>query len=199
MLCYNLIMSDKDIIDLIDVPPEDQMGEAMLALEHRQRLFVCALGVFGGDQQKAYAYAGYKTTNERSTQAASSRLVNSEKIVQAIREETIRRLGSAQLMAISTIAELASPMNNPDKKLRFAAAQDILNRVGLGAQTLHTVVVRDERTTNNILEALRELGAKMPVPVDFIDNTPKLPDLRPVNKVIDAEFDDVPDELKDLF
>lgn len=187
-------MTEPSHTDLIEVPPEDQMGEAMLALEPRQRLFVCALAVFGGDHRRAYAYAGYKITNDNSTSACASRLANSEKVVQAIREETIRRLGTVQLMAISTIAELASPLTNSDKKLRFAAATDILNRVGLGAQTMHTIVVKDERTTQNIMEAIKELTAKMPVPVDIIDNTPALPDLR----VVDAEFTEIPDELKDL-
>lgn len=179
--------------DLIEVPPEDQMGEALLALEPRQRKFVCALAVFGGDQSRAYAAAGYKIGGPRSAHANASRLANSEKVIAAIREETIRRLGTAQLLAVSVIAELANPLTNSDKKLRFAAAQDILDRVGLGAQTTHNIVVKDERTTQNILEAIKELTGKMPTPIDVIDVTPQIE-----HKAVDAEFSEIPAELADL-
>jgi len=181
--------------DLIEVPPEDMLGEAMLALNPRQRKFVCALSVFGGDIQKAYAYAGYDTKTPGALQAASSRLHTNEKVIEAIREETMRRLGTTQLMAVSTIAELASPLHNPDKTLRLKAAKDILDRVGLAGVTTHNIVVKDERTTANILEAIRALTSDRTVPVQIIEQ-PKPAQLQ---DVIEAEFDDgIPDELRDL-
>ncbi len=179
-------MSD-DPTDLIEVPPEDMMGEAMLALNPRQRKFVCALSVFGGDIQKAYVYAGYETKTPGALSACAARLHTNEQVVQAIREETIRRLGTAQIMAVSTIAELASPLNNPDKGLRLKAAKDILDRVGLAGITEHRLVIRDERTTANILEAIRSLTADRVVPVQLISN-------EPVNELPM----EIPDELKDL-
>lgn len=176
----------KDITDLIEVPPEDLMGEAMLALNERQRKFVCALGVFGGDIQKAYAYAGYEAKAPGSLSAAAARLHTSEGVVAAIREETIRRLGSVQLTAVSTIAELASPLHNKDNKLRFAAAKDILDRVGLAGITEHRIVVKDDRTTQNILEAIRELTGSRVVPMQLLEGE------KP------AEDDGIPDDLRDL-
>lgn len=182
---------EKEPTDLIDVPPEDMMGEAMLALNERQRKFVCALTVFGGDIQKAYVYAGYQAKAGGSLSAAAARLHTSERVVAAIREETIRRLGTVQLLAVSTIAELASPLNNPDKKLRLAAAKDILDRVGLAGITEHRITIKDERTTANILEAIKELTGDRTVPVRLISN-------EPVPAAVDADYDEIPDELKDL-
>lgn len=153
--CCN--MSDKDLTDLIDVPPEDQMGPAMLRLNRRQRIFVCALAVFGGDQTAAYKHAGYECSNDRSAQAASSRLANAEDIIQAIREESLRRINSATLLAVSTLVEMASP-RNADQRLRRQAAVDILDRTNFNPKTEHTIIIKDDRTTAELIESITQLA-----------------------------------------
>lgn len=189
-------MSD-ELEDLIDLPPEDQMGPAMLRLNERQRRFVCALGVFGGDQTRAYQYAGYKNDNLRSSQASASRLSNTEEVQAAIREEAIRRINSASLLAASTIVELMSPAHNSDKRLRFAAAKDFLDRTGFNPKTEHTIVIKDERTTTDIMNSIRAL---------FEENKDLLsPAQRQLMApVIDGEFSEAPgvpdiDGIEDLF
>lgn len=147
----------QDHTDLIDLPAEDQMGPAMLRLNERQRLFVCALAVFGGDQSRAYAYAGYESHNHRSVMASASRLANAENIVQAIREESLRRINSATLLAVSTLVELAAP-TNADKKLRRQAAVDILDRTNFNPVTEHRIVIKDDRTTDELIASIKQLA-----------------------------------------
>lgn len=133
------------------------MGPAMLRLNEKQRLFVCALAVFGGDQTRAYAYAGYSSINPRSVNASASRLANAENIVQAIREESLRRINSATLLAVSTLVELAAA-TNPDKKLRRQCAVDILDRTNFNPVTEHRIVIKDDRTTEELIASIKQLA-----------------------------------------
>jgi hypothetical protein len=61
----------------ISVPPVEVLGPAMRALNERQRSFVCALAVYGGEQGEAYRAAGYQVTERWSARACASRLANS--------------------------------------------------------------------------------------------------------------------------
>ena len=179
-----------DLEDLIEVPPEDQMGPAMLRLNERQRRFVCALAVFGGDQTRAYQYAGYQTKTIEATRVGGSRLANAEIVVQAIREESLRRINSATLLAVSTLVELAAATNS-DKRLRRQAAVDILDRTNFNAITEHRIVIKDDRTTEELIASIKQLAGEAGL------NAKKL--LAPV---MDAEFEEVPEvdpDLADLF
>lgn len=183
-------MSRQDGTDLIEIPSEDQMGPAMLRLNERQRLFVCALAVYGGDQQAAYLYAGYKAKEGPSAAAAASRLANAEDIVKAIQEETLRRINSATLLAVSTLVEQAS-FRNADQKLRNKAACDILDRTNFNARTEHRIIIKDDRTTAELMESIRQLAEANGLDASKLLTPP----------VIDAEATEVPvdDDLKDLF
>lgn len=181
-------MSEIDPRDLISIPPEDLMGPAMLALEPRQRRFVCALATFGGDQEGAYAWAGYRAKTPGALQACSSRLANSEAVQAAVKEEAIRRLNSASLLAISGLIEMASPLHNKNEKLRFKALQDLADRTGFNAKTEHTITIKDDRTTAQILQTISQLAI-----ANGLD--PKL--LAPT--IIEGEFEEVgTDGLEDL-
>lgn len=142
---------------LIDVPPEDHMGPAMLRLNPRQRRFVCALAVFGGNQAEAYRAAGYKVTTQDSANSAASRLANAEDVVKAIQEESLRRINSATLVAVSTLVEQASA-TNPDARLRNKAACDILDRTNFNAKSEHHIVIKDDRTTAELIETIKQLA-----------------------------------------
>lgn len=188
--------STEDQTDWIDLPPEELMGEAMRRLNPRQQKFVCALAVFGGDQQKAYAYAGYKSANERTAAACSSRLAANPDVQEAIREETLRRIGTNSLMAISVIVQLAAdPKVKP--AVRLAAAKELAGLNGHVVKSEHKITVEDTRSATqiaqNIMEMLKQpeikkLGvvASVPLPIG-------------AGNIRDAEFSEVPDELKDLF
>lgn len=176
-------MTDRDPYDLIVVPPEDLMGPAMLNLNERQRKFVCALAVFGGDQKGAYAWAGYDVKTDGATRACASRLAASEGVQAAIREEALRRLNSASLLAISGLIEMASPIHNDDKKTRLKALQDLADRTGFHAKTEHTITIKDDRTTAQILETIHTLALAN-------GQDPRL--LLPP---IDAEFEEVSNDV----
>src|SRR6202030_2257797 len=77
-------------LDEILIPPEDMMGEAMLALNGKQRRFVCAALVFDCNMAQAYKFAGYDVTNDKSAQAAASRLAGRADVQAAIVEENHR-------------------------------------------------------------------------------------------------------------
>ena len=111
----------QNTVVLFEIPAAEVLGPAMRALNERQRLFVCALAYFGGDQQEAYRAAGYQATTDASAQASSSRLANSAPIVEAIKEEALRRLDSSSMLAVSTLVELASAKTS-DNKVRLDAA-----------------------------------------------------------------------------
>lgn len=167
--------------DLIVVPPVEVMGPAMRALNDNQRIFVCALGVHGGDQGEAYRAAGYLVKNDNSARACASRLANSDPIIAAIKEEALRRLDSASMLAVSTLVELAS-YKNPDDKVRVKAANSLLDRIGgFAGKTEHSIVIKDDRTTAELiafikntaaangLDARQLLGLPAPIDVEYVE------------------------------
>lgn len=172
----------------IEIPAAEVLGPAMRALNDRQRIFVCALAVFGGDQSEAYRAAGYDATNNNSTRANASRLANSAPIVEAIKEEALRRLDSASMLAVSTLVELAS-IKNSDNKVRLNAANSLLDRIGgFAGKTEHKIVIKDDRTTAELVE--------------FIRTTALANGLDPIKllggPVVEAEFTEVDPDLADL-
>ena len=143
--------------DMICVPPEDAMGEAMLALEPKQRRFVCALAICGGDQSRAYRWAGYKTTNDKSTSAAASRLAANDTVIAAIREETLRCINSSTLYASNRLFQIAA---GQDDKLAMTASLALLNRAGFHEKTEHRITVKKEHSTDELITLFRQLAQK---------------------------------------
>ena len=172
---------------VVELPDEDHMGPAMKRLNERQRRFVCALSVFGGDQTRAYEWAGYGGNNA-AQRANASRLANNDDVREAIREEAWRRLDYSSILAVSTMIELASP-SNPDKATRLKAADMLSKRTGFHEKSEMLVVHEDRRTTKELIEFIQATAARLGV-------TPLLGLDKPA--VVDAEFTEVPDELKDL-
>ena len=166
---------------LIDLPPEDQMGPAMKRLNEQQRRFVCALAVFGGNRTEAYRWAGYNTTTYRSAQVSASRLHAQEEIKDAIREEAIRRLDTAPLLAISTMIRLAG---GTDDKLALKASEMILDRTGFHGMTEHKVTIEDKRTTKELMEFIMQAAPRHGLDANKILGLP-------APKIVDAEFEEV--------
>ena len=177
---------------LIEVPPEDMMGKAMLALNPRQRRFVCALAVTGGAQRKAYLWAGYEGRSVASQDAAASQLAARGDVQAAIKEEALRRLDSYGLMAVSTLGELCSPSGSAKDNIRLAAANSLLDRIGgFAGKTEHQIVIRDERTTQQILDSIKQLAKDNGLDPSKLLGVP----------ILDAEFEEVPmsaEGLEDL-
>lgn len=141
---------------LFEVPAADVLGPAMRALNERQRMFVCALAYYGGAQQEAYVAAGYSVTTAGSAQASSSRLANNAMIVEAIKEEALRRLDSASMLAVSTLVELASAKCG-DNKVRLQASNSLLDRIGgFAGKTEHKITIKDDRTTAELIQFIKQ-------------------------------------------
>ena len=175
--------------ELLNVPPEDAMGEAMRALNPLQRRFVCALGIHGFDLKRAYTLAGYKTTNDNSCNAAASRLNNDERIQAAMHEETLRTLKMGTLYASNRIFSIAA---GTDNRMAMKACEAILNRTGYNEKTELQVTYKDDRTHKEILESIRRIALANGVDPGKLLRAP----------VVDAEFTEVPamssDGIEDL-
>ncbi len=179
---------------LIDLPPADQMGPAMRRLNPRQQRFVCALAVFGGNRAEAYRWAGYQTNTENATYVGASRLHAQEEIKDAIREEAIRRLDTAPLLAISTMVRLAG---GSDDKLALKASEMILDRTGFHGKTEHLVVHEDKRTSAELIRFIQERGKANGLDVNKWLGLPP-PGAVGTPAVVDAEFSVVDPDLADL-
>lgn len=175
----------------VELPDEDHAGPAMKRLNERQRRFVCALSVFGGDQSRAYAWAGYDNKSNNARRVNASKLANSDDVREAIREEAWRRLDYSSILAVSTMVELASP-TNPDKAVRLKAADMLSKRTGFHEKSEMLVVHEDQRSTKELIEFIQGAAARLGV-------TPMLGHM----PVIEAQFDEVPaataDGIEDLF
>lgn len=142
---------------LVIVPPEDMMGRCMLDLNERQRRFVCAMAVTGGNQREAYMWAGYNAKGIASQDAAASQLATRGDVEAAMKEEALRRMRGSALMAISTLMVIADPRSPSKDKDKIAASRELLDRIdGFAGKTEHTVVHQlDEKTAEELIEFIR--------------------------------------------
>lgn len=174
---------DKNLDALVEVPPEDMMGKAMLALNPRQRRFVCALAVTGGAQREAYLWAGYEAKTVASQDAAATQLAARGDVQAAIKEEALRRLDSYALMAVSTLATLCSPLSTSKDSVKLAAANSLLDRIGgFAGKSEHTVVIKDQRTTQQIIDGIKALAIENGLDPNKLLAPP----------VVDVEYEEVP-------
>jgi hypothetical protein len=179
---------------LIEVPDEDHMGPAMKRLNDRQRRFVCAMSVYGGDVTRAYVFAGYDIKTPGALKACASRLHNNAQIIDALQEEARRRLDYSHLVTVSGLVELALP-SNTDKSSRLKALLALADRTGMHAKSEQLVVHEDRRTTKELLDAIAQIAVR-----NGLDPAQLLGHKRP--DVIDAEYEEVPagtDGIEDLF
>lgn len=181
-----------DLEGQIQVPTEDTLGPKMRALNGKQRRFVCALAVFGNDRERAYKFAGYGSTTPGALQASSSRLYNSEAVKEAIDEyyrDSFFVVGRA--VAIRTLIEAASETNLSMKE-RIKASKEILDRVpGYSAKSEHNVTVKHEASTEELIAIIQEHAPRLGL------DAAKL--LEDKGVVIDAEYDEIPAGLEDIF
>lgn len=172
------------------VPPDEALGPKMKELNPRQRRFVCALAVFGNDQTRAYQFAygaKYKTAN-----SASARLASQAAVREAIDEfygDMFFTVGRA--VAIRTLVEAASQASNLDMKTRIKAAKEILDRVpGYGAKTEQNINVKHEASTEELIAIIQEHAPRL-----GLDPTKLLAD----KGIVDADYEEIPAGLEDLF
>ena len=156
-------------------------GPKMQALRPRQRRFVMAIVASGGTNHSAAAVAAGYSGDENTLAVTAHRLMHTPAVMDAIREESEKRLNSSTLLATSVLMEIATDKFNKD---RLKAAVEILNRSGFHAKTEHTVHVNDPRTEKELLEKITLLAAQLGLDPKMLIEGPK-------RTAIDAEFSEV--------
>lgn len=167
---------------------EAKFGPAMRALTTRERLFVIALVESGMNQSKAYIAAGYSASSVSVITAESSRIAHRPKVILAMREEAERRLTQGALLAAVAIMEIAG---DPMHKDRFKAASRLLDQNGLVVTTKHEVHIRDDRTTQQLIDKATDLATRLGMdPAKLLGTYKQTPQL-PAPEPIDAEFEEI--------
>lgn len=168
---------------LVDVPPEEDLGPKMKALNKRQRAFVSACLELGTmNNKRAAALAGY-SGDDNTLGVCGHRLAHNPLVQEAMHEEAGRRLGSAKIMAVSQLLVIAD--QSRDEKVKLKAISMILNRTGMHETSEHKVVTRDESKTDEaMIERINKLAGELGLdPAKLLGN--RVPALPPV---VDAEF-----------
>lgn len=142
---------------LVEVPPEDDLGPKMRALNERQRAFVTAhLETGKGDNTLCASMAGY--SGSRQTLAVTGhRLAHNLQVLEAMHEEAGRRLASSKVMAVSQLISIAQ--NSMDDKNKLTAIKMILNRTGMHELSEHKVTTVDaSRTDAEMIKRITQLA-----------------------------------------
>lgn len=151
-------------------------GPAMLAISFRQKMFVEALLDNGGRNAKLAArLAGYAGESEGSLEVQAHRLMHNDLVLDAIREESIKRMRSFGMAMVTDLVEIAGNHENAVKD-RLKAIGMVLDRTGMQAIMEHKVTVDDRRSRADLLkeliEGLKSLGSDAgPL---MIDVTPEI-------------------------
>lgn len=170
-------IEDLKVVDDDPGDPRDEggrYGPAMQALSERQRRFVVALLNSGGKNAKLAArQAGYGNSYKNALEVQAHRLMHMDTVLEAIREESVKRMRSYGLALVSDLVEIAGDRENSVKD-RLKAIDMVLNRTGMQAIMEHKVTIEDNRSRAELIRelvaGLRELGGEAP---KLIDVTPE--------------------------
>lgn len=139
-------------VPIIRAPDEGQLGPAMLALPtDRWRGFVCALLELGDNNHSRAALAAGYGGDAKTIGVTAHRLAHDDRTQAAIHEESVRRLNTGKIMAVSTLLKLGASAQKDSDKLR--AVEMILNRTGMGGLTEHRVTTVDASKTDEAMIA----------------------------------------------
>lgn len=136
---------------------EGELGPKMRALQPKQQAFVMALLVNGDDNaSRAARDAGYSPA-ANVVNVTAHRLMHDARIQEAIQEESVRRLNSASILAVSELVKIAG---NPAHKSQTKAIEMILNRTGLHAKSEHKVSVEHMMGDDELRDKIKHLAEK---------------------------------------
>lgn len=135
------------------------LGPAMLKLNSRQRAFVDYLVTFGckpGDFTEAYRAAGYEAC-DGALRVGAHRLIHSDPIQAAIREEMDRRAVAVLPMALGTMIKIAG---DPQHKDAAKTAKDLAALAGMSPINRSEVKVKHEGLSlpDQLREHCRQAG-----------------------------------------
>lgn len=193
---------------LVIVCPEDaDLGPKMLALNPRQRLFVCAFFEQpGSSHTNAARLAGYEG-DEKSLGVQGYRLFHAAAVQEAIMEETHRRFRELAPIAEGALRDI---LNDKLHRDRVKAIKLVLERTGFHAkqELLVTKTTKESRLDQlqKVVSLAKQIGVDPKTLLgDISDVTPE--ELKLLSKpAIDAEFTEVhtddpwcgePEEKKD--
>jgi phage terminase small subunit len=167
---------------------EASLGPAMLACNPAQRRFALAAVMFplAKDYQIARA-AGYSDFSHGALRVTAHRLFHDERVLAAIRECADKEVRSGAMLGIATIKKI---VRNDAHRDQFKAAALLagLNRFTVD-QNINVNQTVTDRTSEAILERIKQLAAKLGVDPAKLLGSPSAP--------VDAEFSEVKDGHSD--
>ena len=132
-----------------------------MALTDQQRKFVEVYVDNGGNGADAARKAGYA---QKTARQEASRQLRNPCVLEGIKTETLRHLAQCVPVARKILYELATSSTN--EKVRFDAAQALLDRGGLQLSQKVEHTFKDERTDDeieaSILALSKEAGIEAP-------------------------------------
>lgn len=155
-------------------PDSGKFGPAMLALLPRQQAFVDALLTQGdSNYTRAALTAGYADSENSSIRATAHRLAHDAKILDAIQEESQRRIRAGVGIAVHVLERMleGGEAEGITPALQVKIAEMIMNRSGLHVTTKHetTRTVVHELSADQRTRRLAELLRKRPDLIGLTD------------------------------
>lgn len=171
---------------MVQLPAVDAFGPEMRKCTDPQKKFVLAMLDLGGQPgcfSEAYVRAGYSATSPQSVRVNASRLAHNPKIINAMAEESRKRLDGSAMVAVSTLVKIcADAEEKTGNKLKAALA--IMDRTGLHAMSEHKVTVDDHRTEGELVAAITAMAQRQGLDPRLL--------LGDKVQVIDTTYEEVP-------
>lgn len=143
-------------VPTVTVPPDDELGPAMLALSPTRRRFVMELAHgpsgYGSDVRAARA-AGY-TGDDGAVKVSAHKALHNAKVQEALREVGGKLIRASAFAAIRQTERIANDIEHRDC-LRACLA--LMDRGGFAVETHHTVTVEHKSLDDQALEALHAM------------------------------------------
>jgi len=134
-----------------------RLGPHMAALTDMQRDFIAAYLESPMQPANAAKAAGYSASSTNNLRVTASRLLSDSKVQAALKEEAVRRLGSASVMAAAVVMEICmDPTVRASDRLK--AAGMIMKATGIEGDTTVNVVISDDSAK---MKRVQELAGVM--------------------------------------
>jgi hypothetical protein len=144
-------------VPTVAVPPDEELGPAMLALTPMRRRFVMELatGPSGyGSEARAARAAGYADSDNQTLKTAATKIMHDGKVQEALREVGVKTIRASAFAAIRQTSRIANDIEHRDC---LKACLALMDRGGFAVETHHTVTVEHKSLDDQALEALRTM------------------------------------------
>jgi|SRR5579872_879319 len=144
-------MADAQLPMLADMVNRESDGPAMSALRPEQRRFVLLFITTNLSEEQAARQAGFKTAGG---------LMRSPRVLEALREETVRRLAGSAAVGLRVLLTIANDNGHKDQ---LKAARELLAHAGLAPETKQKIEVthvgaRPEEIKAEIRQLMAQIG-----------------------------------------